>query len=96
MNNVFERVSPTKMTFGKMLRSTRLHEGSNLNLNIDRSGQVRTERPQEKLISFKKSLSRIQEYQPEGIVWTLVITRLSESVNAASLYDACRRRKKKL
>ena len=52
-------------------------EGSSLNLNKDRLGRWRTESTQETLIFFKKSLSGIQEYQRERMVWTLVRVHLN-------------------
>ena len=87
-----DRVSTTKMTIWKFVQKYKT-EGSSLNINKDRSGRRRTDRPQKKtLIFFKKSFSKIQEYiSQKKTVWTLV--HLTESLNA--IYGILIRKKKK-
>ena len=63
----WDRVSPTKMIVWRNFICYTT-DGSCLHLNT--------------LIIFKKSLSRIQKYQQERIVWTLVRVHLTESLNA--------------
>ena len=55
-------------------------EGSSLSLNEDRAG-----RAHENNNLLRKSLLRIQEYQPERIVWTLVRVHLTESLNVIEM-----------
>ena len=77
-----DRVSPTEMTIWRNAKKYKT-EGSSLNLNKDRSGNRRTKRSNEKtLIFFRRTLSMIQEYQPERMVWILVRVHFIESLNA--------------
>ena len=76
-----DRVSPTKMTIWKNVKKYKTKRSS-LDPNKVRSGRRRTKIHKKTLIFFKKSLSRIQKYQPERIVWKLVRIHLTESLNA--------------
>ena len=64
-----------------MLKSIKLKDQVKTYTKI---GQVAGEQTvhRKTLLFFKKSLPKIQEYQPKGIVRTLVRIHLSESLNA--------------
>ena len=81
LNDAFGIVSPTEMTTWKNVKKDKT-EGSSLNLVKNRSGRSTTECTQENIIFFKKSSSKIQEYQLERMVWTFVIVHLTKPLNA--------------
>ena len=64
-----DRVSPTKITIWKVQdRGIKFEGEENIHRKI--------------LFFFKESLSNIQEYQPDRMVWTLVKVHSTESLNA--------------
>ena len=77
----WNRVSLTKITIRKNVKKYKTEGPS---LNITKIAQVAEEQNihRKTLISFKKSLSRIQEYQLKRMVWTLVRIQLTESLRA--------------
>ena len=75
----WDRVSPTKMTIWKNVKKYTLKDqGKILTKIVQVAGEQNVHR---KTIIFKKSLSRIQEYEPERMVWTLIRVHLTESQN---------------
>ena len=69
-------ISPTKITIWKNVEKYNT-EGSSLNQNNDNSGRREQNVRTKTLIFFKKSLSKIQEYQPERMIWILVRVHLT-------------------
>ena len=67
-----DRVSPTKMNIWKKIKKYKT-VGSSFNLNKGVAQVAGEQNVHSKTsIFFEKRFSRIQKYQPEKIVWTLV------------------------